>query len=296
VSRSSGQGVAEALAGTFPRVETAEPSLALAQRLASGDVDVVFPVLHGPLGEDGSFQGLLEIARVPYVGSGVLASACALDKVVTKRIFRDVGLRTPRDAVVDATSDTATAAREIEGRLGPRVVVKPAAEGSALGVEFPETGEALVAALDRTLAYGPRVLVEERIDGAEISVGVVETDRPRAAAVIEIRTPPGSWYDYEHRYTVGLSEHVVPAPLAPDAYRAVQELTVRAHAALGCRDLSRVDFVVTPAGEPYVLEVNTLPGMTPTSLYPDSLKGVGIEFDELCAYLVARALARRASA
>jgi D-alanine-D-alanine ligase len=292
VSRSSGRAVVDALSATYPNVEVAEPTVDIATTLADGRVDVVFPVLHGPLGEDGAFQGLLEVAGVPYVGCDVLASACTLDKVVTKRIFRDLGLPTPRDVVVNRSDDPAQAARAVRDELGERVVVKPAAEGSAVGVEFASTEAELADALATAFRYGPRALVEERIDGAEISVGILETDRTRAGAVIEVRTPEGSWYDYEHRYTEGLSEHVIPAPMAEDTYRTVQDLAVRAHDGLGCRDMSRIDFVVTAAGDAYLLEVNALPGMTPTSLYPDSLKGAGISFEDLCAYAVGRALAR----
>jgi D-alanine-D-alanine ligase len=290
VSLMSGRMVAEALEKTFPHVVRLEPDHELFDAVLG--TDVVFPVLHGPFGEDGSVQGLLELAGVPYVGCGVLASACALDKVIAKRLFRDLGLPVARDVVVDAVHDRDAVRHLIRERVGKRVVVKPAREGSAIGVVFA-TGEAEIdTALDSVSRYGSSALVEERIDGAEITVGVLETDVPRPFPVIEVRTPPRSWYDYAHRYTPGLSEHVIPAPLASDVYANVQRFAVQAHRGLGCRDLSRADFVVTDDGSPYLLEVNTLPGMTPTSLYPDGARAAGIPFEELVAYFVRRALAR----
>jgi len=144
--------------------------------------------------------------------------------------------------------------------------------------------------------YDARVLVEERIVGREITVGILERNGVEALPVLEVRTPAGSWYDFQHRYTPGLSEHLVPAPLPSAQYMRTQELAVRAHEALGCRDLSRVDFVVPDGGEPVVLEVNTLPGMTPTSLYPDAARAAGLSFEALVQILVERAWSRRTAA
>jgi D-alanine-D-alanine ligase len=290
VSRMSGRMVDEALQRTFPHVVRHEPDLQLFDAIRQADV--AFPVLHGPLGEDGSVQGMLEVAGIPYVGCGVLASACALDKVMAKRVFRDLGLPVARDTTVDALADQDEAVGQIRDRVGRRVVVKPAHEGSAIGVVFADGDAEIHAALRAAALHGSSLLVEERVDGAEITVGVLDLDVPRALPVIEVRTPPGSWYDYQHRYTPGLSEHVIPAPLPQDAYAKVQRMAVEAHRGLGCRDLSRADFVVTGDGRTFLLEVNTLPGMTPTSLYPDGARAAGIEFGDLVAYLVRRALAR----
>jgi len=175
-------------------------------------------------------------------------------------------------------------------------VVKPSRQGSAVGVRFPQRKADLEAALDLAFKYDERVLVEERITGREITVGILERNDVEALPVVEIRTPSGSWYDFQHRYTPGLSEHLVPAPLPPAQYKRTQELAVRAHRVLGCRDLSRVDFVVPDEGEPVVLEVNTLPGMTPTSLYPDAAGAAGFSFEALVRVLVERAWSRRTTA
>lgn len=293
VSLTSGREVAEALRSTFADVSVHEPDLRLAAELLSGSIDVVFPALHGPLGEDGSIQGMLEVAGVPYVGSGVAASACAIDKVIAKRLFRDAGLPLAREVVVDRSDASgADAVAKVRAQLPGRVAVKPASQGSAVGVAFAETDEQLGEALQQAFRYDPRVLVEEFVVGSEITVGILDQPDPRPFPVIDIRTPGDSWYDFEHRYTVGLSEHVIPAPLPDDVYAEVQDLAVRAHVTLGCRDLSRVDFVVEPGGRVVLLEVNTLPGMTPTSLYPDGARAAGIPFDRLVAQLVQRALER----
>ncbi|NIM05054.1 MAG: D-alanine--D-alanine ligase [Armatimonadetes bacterium] len=292
VSRSSGGCVAEALSSTYGDVVTLELGKDIAQRLAEEEADVVFPVLHGPPGEDGTFQGCLEILEIPYVGSGVLASACAMDKIVTKHLLRAQGLPLAKDVVAHRSEGTAQAARQVLDILGSNVVVKPSSQGSAVGVVFVEEASQLEKALEQAFSYDARVLVEERIEGHEITVAILERDGIEALPVIEVRTPAGSWYDYEHRYTPGLSEHVIPAPLPAGQYRRTQEVAGSAFEALGCRDLSRVDFVVPEDGDPIVIEINTLPGMTPTSLYPDAARAAGISFEALVAHLIERALSR----
>jgi len=292
VSRVSGRGVANALLATYEDVIVLELDEAIVERLKEADVEVVFPILHGPPGEDGTFQGLLEIVGIPYVGSGVLGSACAMDKIVAKQIFRAHGLPVARDTVVNRSEGVSKGARRVLDLLGPDLVVKPSSQGSALGVLFSEDLKGLEQALEHAFSYDERVLVEERIQGHEITVAILERDGIEALPVIEIRTPAGSWYDYEHRYTPGLSEHIIPAPLPETQYRRTQEVAKLAHESLCCRDLSRVDFVVPEGGEPVILEVNTLPGMTPTSLYPDAARAAGLSFDALVAHLIERALSR----
>jgi len=292
VSRVSGRGVADALLATYENVVILELDEAITERLKGEHIDVVFPILHGPPGEDGTFQGLLEIVGIPYVGCGVLASACAMDKIVAKQIFRANGLPVAKDIVVKRSEGASKAAGRILDLLGPDVVVKPSSQGSALGVLFAKDAPDLEGALENAFSYDERVLVEERVGGREITVAILEREGIEALPVIEVRTPPGSWYDYEHRYTPGLSEHIIPAPLPEEQYRRTQEVAKLAHESLCCRDLSRVDFVVPEGGEPIVLEVNTLPGMTPTSLYPDAARAAGLSFEALVAYLIERALSR----
>jgi D-alanine-D-alanine ligase len=266
------------------------------QALRDGGVDIVFPVLHGPPGEDGTFQGFLEILGLPYVGSAVHASACAMDKILAKHLFRDAGLPVARDTIIQRGVSASLAAKQIWETFGPQVVVKPSRQGSALGVRFPQELSELGAALEEAFSYDERVLVEERVKGKEITVGILERNGVETLPVLEVRTPAGSWYDFEHRYTPGLSEHIIPAPLPAAQYEQTQELARHAHTTLGCRDLSRVDFVVPENGEPVILEVNTLPGMTPTSLYPDAAKASGLPFEALVAFLIERAWFRTRAA
>lgn len=294
VSRVSGQGVADALRACYKNVALLEMDRDITTALQRARPDVVFPVLHGPPGEDGTFQGFLEILGFPYVGSGVHASSCAMNKIVAKQLFRVRGLPVARDMVVRRDEPCVRTAERVARRLGFDVVVKPSGQGSALGVRFASDTAQLESALERAFSYNDQVLVEERIVGREITVGILERDGIEPLPVTEITTPEGSWYDYEHRYTPGLSEHVIPAPLPEDQYSRTQQIACQAHEALGCRDLSRVDFVVPERGEPVVLEVNTIPGMTPTSLYPDAARAVGLSFPALVRHLVERAFSRAA--
>jgi D-alanine-D-alanine ligase len=293
VSRTSGQNVAEALRAGFANVFLFELDNSIATSLLVRDIDVVFPALHGSPGEDGSFQGLLEIMDIPYVGSGVLASACAMNKCIAKQIFHERSLRTADYLVFRKFSKNGYTAEYITDTLGPEVVIKPVSQGSALGVRFAQGKKEISAALSYVSGFDVSVLVEKRIVGKEITVAVIERHKPEALPVIEIRTPGNTWYDYEHRYTPGLSEHIIPAGLPHAQYIKTQEMAILAHAALNCRDLSRADFIVPANEEPVLLELNTLPGMTPTSLYPDAAKASGISFESLVASLVNRALSRK---
>jgi D-alanine-D-alanine ligase len=292
----SGRGVADALRSTYSNVVLLELDTSIGEALRDGGVEVVFPVLHGPPGEDGTFQGFLEILGVPYVGSAVHASACAMDKILAKHLFRNAGLPVARDTIIQRQVGASLAAKQVWETFGSQVVVKPSRQGSALGVRFPRELSELQAALEGAFSYDERVLVEERVEGREITVGILERNGIEALPVLEVRTPSGSWYDFEHRYTQGLSEHIIPAPLPAAQYDRTQELARQAHAALGCRDLSRVDFVVPENEEPVILEVNTLPGMTPTSLYPDAARASGLSFEALVAFLIERVRLRTRTA
>lgn len=292
VSRVSARGVMQALEENYAVIENLELDAGIGRALAEMQPDVVFPVMHGPPGEDGTLQGFLEILGFPYVGSDVHASSAAMDKIVSKHIFGERNLPMARQAVVYRKDGVAAAVETIGRQLGHRVVVKPARQGSALGVSLIDNANELHQAVEAAFTLDARLLIEERINGREITVGVLDTDEGcRAFPVIEITTPEDSWYDYEHRYTQGLSEHIMPAALTDAQTRRLQEIAIAAHESLGCRDLSRADFVVSDDGE-YLLEVNTLPGMTPTSLYPDGAAGYGLDFPALVSYLVERAAHR----
>jgi D-alanine-D-alanine ligase len=311
VSRVSARGVIEALRVNYDQVFDISLDEDFAAQLRACKPDVVFPVVHGSPGEDGTLQGFLEMLGYPYVGSDVHSSAVAMDKIIAKHVFRAAGLPLIEQLVVEQEQGISAAVDLILAQLGSYVVVKPARQGSALGVTLVDNADQLHGALQSAFALDPRLLVERRINGKEITVGVIDIDvdihaqidaglnktvgkrtQTLAFPVIEIATPDNTFYDYAHRYTVGLSDHLMPAPLTPAQTDRLQAIAIAAHRSLGCRDLSRADFVVPNDDEEYLLEVNTIPGMTPTSLYPDGALGFGLTFAELTSYLVERAAAR----
>lgn len=303
VSRASAKSIAAALESAGHRVIRLELDPFLADALRTGGFDVVFPIAHGAVGEDGSLQGLLEAMECAYVGSGVLASALAMNKRVAKQLFADAGLPVARGIVATRRGggghDAAiSAAERAVAELGSAVVVKPCSSGSAIGVtrfEKAATPEAIARAIEAAWQLDHEVLVERFMMGREVTCGVLDVspdEAPIALPPTEIRSPNDAFYTYEARYAPGRSEHQCPAPLDPATSNRVQEVAVAAHLALGCRDLSRVDFVV---GETVtLLEVNTLPGFTATSLYPEAAAVSGIPMAELCSKLVLRAARRGA--
>jgi D-alanine-D-alanine ligase len=236
------------------------------------DADVLFLALHGGRGEDGTIQTLLEMVGVPYTGSGRLGSAMAMDKDVSKRLFREAGVPT-------ADWTMAPAPREkVDASFGWPLVVKPSKQGSTVGLTVVKEPAAYEEAIELASRYDNEVMVERFIPGRELTVGVLEG---KALAVGEI-IPRHEIFDYECKYTPGMSEEIFPADLPESIARQCQRLAVRAHEALKLGGYSRVDFRLTPAGEAFCLEVNTLPGMTATSLLPQSARAVGIEFPDLC--------------
>ena len=293
VSRSSAAGVVAALKKRGHRPHTVEAGADLVRELQANRPDVVFPMLHGPPGEDGTVQGLLAMLGFPFVGSDVQGCAVAMDKHVAKALFRAEGLPVAEDVLVAADAEPEAAACAVQAALGDRVAIKPRRQGSALGLTPLPDGGDLVEPLRAALAFGDGVLVERFTPGREITVGVLhEHGQPAMALpVIEIAVAEGEWYDYRNRYTPGRSEH--RAPTLPAVQLAdLQALAVRAHHCLGLRDLSRADFIVGNAI--CLLEVNALPGMTPTSLYPDACRTHGIDFEELADRLVRSAVRRGA--
>jgi D-alanine-D-alanine ligase len=293
VSRSSAAEVAKALQARH-EILLIELDADVTASLGAYAPDVVFPVLHGPPGEDGTVQGYLEILSLPYVGSGVHASAVGMDKGVAKDLFRRIELPVSAELVIDAGSAPEAAVQQILSLLGDRVVIKPTGQGSAIGVTPLANGGDLRAPLEAALSLGGEVLVEPYILGSEVTVGVLHPEGSEAISFppIEVRTPNGSWYDYQHRYTPGHSEHLIPAPLAEATLVELRRIAIDAHHVLGCVDLSRADFMVTDNEEIFLLEVNTLPGMTPTSLYPEGAGAIGMPFDELVDALVRSAMRR----
>lgn len=289
VSLNTGAQVAAALEQSghaVERIDTAD--LGFIDVLRSKHFDVVFICLHGRLGEDGTIQGLLEVLGLAYVGSGVLASALAMDKVASKHIFAASGICTPASvALTELPADLAP----IVDELGPKVVVKPASEGSSVGMSIVHEPAELAPAIELALRHDSTVLVEQFIRGAEVTVGVLGNEELLALPTLEV-VPEHEFYDYESKYVPGMSRHIIPARVSEELRVECQRMAIEAHRALGCRGMSRSDTIVTEAGEVYLLELNTIPGMTATSLLPDSARAAGIEFPELCDKLVRLALER----
>ena len=292
VSRVSAQQVAQGLERKGYQTTLVELDEQCVNTLSSLSPDVVFPALHGPPGEDGTVQGFLEIMGLPYVGSPVRGSALAMDKAVAKLIFTQAQLPVLSDLVVSHQLPLAEQARAVRDQLGDKVAIKPLSQGSALGVKLLPAGGDIEQALSEATQFGD-CLVEPFVEGLEITAGVLELDGELIAhPVIEIETAQDTWYDFDNRYKAGASEHIIPARLPAGTSQQIQDIAIRAHQALGLRDLSRADFIVTASNDIYLLEVNTLPGMTPTSLYPDGAAHIGYAFDDLMDALVQQAAKR----
>ena len=293
ISMASGHACENALreAG-FASVELmdiADPTFV--QRMSTEGFDVAFVAMHGRYGEDGCVQGLLEILHIPYTFSGVLASAMGTEKDIAKMVYEKAGIPTPKGMTLSANTQVSdTLAYDLVYRLGLPLFVKPAANGSSYGVTRVTTREQLAQAVSDASKDGGNVLVEQCIVGTEVTAPVLGNDDPQALPIVEIVTN-AEFYDLKVKYEPASMHHVIPARLPEDVYAKVQEYAMRAHRALGCRGCSRSDFIVTEDGTPYILETNTIPGMTETSLLPDSARHAGIEFPELCRKMVELALA-----
>jgi D-alanine-D-alanine ligase len=261
---------------------------------ALGGVDVVFPALHGAYGEDGTIQGLLEMAGIPYVGANVFASAAAMDKEFTKKLAGVEGIPVGPYAVLRAGMSLSAADRD---RLGLPVFVKPSRAGSSYGITKVDDWADLDDAVAEARRIDPKVLVEAAVVGREVECGVLESDAggpPEASLLAEVRiTKPGhEFYDFEAKYLDDSCEYDVPAALPAEVTRRVQEYAVRTFTALDCAGLARVDFFVTPELDVYLNEINTMPGFTPTSMFPRMWAATGLDYPKLVDRLIRTALRR----
>ena len=246
-------------------------------------IDVAFVALHGRLGEDGCVQGLLELLGIPYTGSDVMASALAMHKGKAKELFRLHNLPTP--AYYSLTPDDLNDLAGAHGDFGFPCVVKPVREGSSVGVTIVRSMDELAPAVEKAMGFDDEVLVERFIAGKEVSVAILDD---RALGAVEI-APRDGFYDYANKYTKGATDYFVPPRISPERYRGVLAQATRAHLALGCKGATRVDMIVSESGNEFVLEVNTVPGLTPTSLLPKIADAAGISFGELCELMLASA-------
>lgn len=311
VSLSSGQKVMSALAARDPvpviigrdghwsvgGEPQASPGRAMDVLL--GRADVAFLALHGPFGEDGTIQGFLEVYGMAYTGSGIMASALSMDKPRTKAIYRDARLSTPEGRAIDRAAWRSGRGRWLEelASLGWPLVVKPACLGSSVGISFPKDRPALEAALDALLAKVEVVLVEQYLKGTELTCGVLSIDRQQRTFSLPVtEIVPGeasAFFDYTAKYTPGASQEITPARVSAEVTQEVQRMALAAHQALGCRDFSRSDFILGASGKPIILETNTIPGLTATSLLPQGAAAIGIDYPALIGIMIDNAALRR---
>lgn len=289
ISLASGRGAGAALREAGFSVTDFDPANKEdLKALIDGDFDVAFLCLHGKGGEDGGVQGMMEVLGIPYTGPGIWSSATAMDKVKSKRCYVEKGIPTPLSVTLWAP-DEFTPEQLIDKLGSSHLVVKPATEGSALGVSIVKGREEISKAIDLAFSLDKEVLVETYISGTELTVAVIGKDEPKALPVIEI-VPQNDFYDFESKYAPGGSQHICPARLDEETTARVQAFAVAAHEALECRGVSRTDIIMDELGQCWVLETNTLPGMTATSLLPDAGRAAGMSFPELCTKLIEYAL------
>lgn len=289
ISLKSGESVYNALDKDKYEVRKYDPSKDLIKLIQdSKNIDLVLLFLHGKRGEDGSIQGLLDLLNLPYVGSGVLASALAMNKAVSKELFRSAGLKVPQEMLLFRNQNINP--DKIFSDLGKPAVIKPVAEGSSIGLKICNTEEEIVEAIKDAFAISSDAMAEEYVKGREVSCAVLGNRDPEALPVIEIiPRKEYQFFSYTAKYVPGASEEICPAPLSSDVFKKVQDCAIKAHCLLGCRNFSRADMIVT-AQDVYVLETNTIPGMTENSLFPLAARTAGISFPSLMDRLIELAL------
>lgn len=261
----------------------------LVEDIKESGCDIVFNAVHGKYGEDGRIAAVLEMIDMPYTSCSVLSSAITMDKVASKHLFRSTGISTPNCLIYRKTDTDRNLVEEIANKFSMPVVVKAASQGSSIGVEIVEKKEDLQKAIDACFEYDDAILVEEFIKGRELSIPVYGNKEKKALPIIEITTNSGR-YDYKSKYTKGESFHIIPAPLSEELTAKIQKLCIDACTVADCHGVVRVDVMLSEENIPYVLEINSVPGMTQTSLVPDAANHVGISFGELCEMILQMAI------
>jgi D-alanine-D-alanine ligase len=292
VSLRSGAQVEKALRNRGHDVIGVDLDLNAWDLLRDGDFDCVFNALHGRLGEDGTVQGMLELLGLPYTGSGVLASALCMDKSRANGVMAGAGLHIPEFEELEIKEGVAPEVVErLVARFGCPLVVKPVREGSTIGLTIAPDADAVASGLVLAARYDRRVLVQRFAVGTEITVGVLATPDVEVLPTLEI-VSDNPVYDYDAKYTAGKSHHIIPARISDPARASAADAASRAFTALGCAGMARVDIIVDAEGTSWLLEVNTVPGLTELSLLPDAARAAGISFDVLCQRLVDHAIGR----
>ncbi|MDD4334169.1 MAG: D-alanine--D-alanine ligase [Desulfotomaculaceae bacterium] len=296
VSLRTGAAIYNALQANGYSAVKIDVGFDVVERIKSAGIDLAFLALHGRYGEDGAIQGMLEMLDIPYTGSRVLASALAMDKIATKKMLLFAGLPTPRFLTISKLKAMAAGLENISEQvlqeMGLPLVIKAPTQGSTIGISFVRQRDELAEAFALAFNYDPAAMVEQFIEGVELTASVLGNDDPVALPLIEIVSATGV-YDYDAKYTAGMSEHIIPPRISAEDQDKIKDLAIRAYKAIGCRGLARVDFILEQSGLPYILEINTIPGMTATSLFPDAARAAGIEFPDLIKQLVRLALEKQ---
>lgn len=292
VSLRSGAAVLQGLKNAGHEAEGVDFNRYTMNQIAAKHPDVVFIALHGKPGEDGSVQGVLDLMGIPYTGSGLATSAICIDKIWTKKLLTLEGIPTAEYAIVnhrDYLKEPTRVCQELRRRLDLPLVVKPPAQGSSIGTVIVREGGQIGPALEQAFHYDSQVLVEAYVPGSEVTVAVLGNRQLQVLPIIEI-TSANEFYDYHSKYTQGMCEHIIPARIDEETRSRVEDIAASAYRLLGCRGFARVDLRIDPQGRPFVLEVNTIPGMTEMSLVPDAAKAAGISFAELVDRIINLAL------
>jgi len=282
ISLKTGRAICQALTRRGYQVIQIDVDGSLPQQLRRRKVDAAFLALHGPGGEDGTVQGVLDVLGIPYTGSGVRASAIAMDKGVTKAVLQVKGLPVPHGVVLQRGESRSS----WSGRLKFPQVVKPSSEGSTIGVSIVRHRAALNPALRRAYQYGDMVVVESYIDGREVAIAVFDGEALPSVEIIS----PGGFYDFEAKYQKAETQYLCPAPLPRELLKKIQKLAVQAYQVVGCAGAARVDFRISRRGRPAILEINTIPGMTERSLLPMAAAQAGMPYDTLVEKILGSAL------
>lgn len=286
ISRRTGNAIFEALLSMgYNAVKVEYDPVCVLNQLKEVGADVVFIALHGKYGEDGTIQSVLELSGIPYTGSGVSSSAITMDKIISSRIFKEAGVRMAFSKPYYLKNGIDTADESIKRNFRFPVVLKPACEGSTIGIEIVYNAEELKTALERAFSIESRILAESYLAGDEFTVAVLEDE---ALPIIQI-CPHSGQYDFHSKYTSGATDYIVPAPLNPEVAEEIRNMAILGYEAAECRGVVRFDFRTDEKGTPFLLEANSIPGMTETSLVPKAAAAIGMDFPTLCEKILLKA-------
>jgi len=287
VSLRSGAAVLKALQNLGYEARGMDLKEIAVQQIADYHPDLVYLALHGKDGEDGTVQGMLEIMGLRYTGSGVAASAIGINKVLTKKIVSFEGIPTSPFTIIKRTDFIATesSVKDLIEKIGLSLVIKAATQGSSIGTYIVKDGAAVAKAIEAAFEYDSEVLVEKFIDGTEVTSAVVGNENPEVLPLIEI-TSENEFYDFESKYTPGMCAHIIPARVEESVQVRIADLSRVIYKTLNCRGCARIDFIIDRSGQPFMLEVNTIPGMTEMSLVPDAARAAGMSFEQIVEKIV----------